>query len=165
MSLLRLARGDAAAARSSIETALRDLSLDRLARARLLPSYVEITLAAGDDGAARAAVAELEEIAELYAMPALGAAASQARGELELATGNAEEATARLQSAYRLWQTVEAPYESARSRAALAGAHLKQGDLESCLLELNAAVSMFERLGALADLERSRARSSELVVS
>ena len=165
LSLLRLARGDAAAAKSSIETALRDPSLDRLARARLLPSYVEITLAAGGEGAARAAVAELEEIAELYAMPALGAAASHARGELELATGNADEAAARLQSAYRLWQTVEAPYESARSRAALADAHLKQGDLESCALELNAAISMFERLGALADLERSRSRSAELAVS
>jgi tetratricopeptide (TPR) repeat protein len=165
MSLLRLARGDAAAARSSIETALRDPSLDRLARARLLPSYVETALAVGDDTAARTAVAELEEIAELYAMAALGAAASHARGELELATGSADEAVARLQSAYRLWQTVEAPYEAARSRAALADAHLKQGDLESASLELNAAISMFERLGALPDLDRSRSRSAELVVS
>jgi tetratricopeptide (TPR) repeat protein len=165
MSLLHLARGDAAAARSSIETALRDPSLDRLGRARLLPSSVEIRLAAGDDSAARTAVAELEEVAELYAMPALGAAASQARGELELATGNANEAAARLQSAYRLWQAVEAPYESARSREALADAHLKQGDLESCALELNAASSMFERLGAVPDLERSRARLSELAAS
>jgi tetratricopeptide (TPR) repeat protein len=165
MSLLRLARGDTAAARSSIETALRDPSLDHLARAQLLPSCVEITLAAGDDGAARAAVAELEEIAELYAMPALGAAASQARGELELATGNPDEAAARLQSAYRLWQTVEAPYESARSRAALADAYLKLGDLDSCSLELNAAISMFERLGALPDLELYRAKASELVAS
>jgi tetratricopeptide (TPR) repeat protein len=165
MSLLHLGRGDAAAARSSIETALRDPSLDRLGRARLLPSSVEISLAVGDDSAARTAVAELEEIAELYGMPALGAAASQARGELELATGNADEAAARLQSAYRLWQTVEAPYEAARSRAALADAHLKQGDLESCTLELNAASSMFERLGAAPDLERSRSRLSELVAS
>ena len=164
LSLLHLAHGDAAAARSSIDTALRDPSLDRLARARLLPSYVEITLADGDHDAARAAVAELEEIAELYAMPALGAAASHARGELELATGNADKAAARLQSAYRLWQTVEAPYESARSRSALAEALLKLGDLESCSLELNAATSMFERLGALPDLARSRSRSSELVV-
>jgi tetratricopeptide (TPR) repeat protein len=165
MSLLHLARGDAAAARSSIETALRDPSLDRLGRARLLPSSVEIRLAAGDDSAARTAVAELEEVAELYAMPALGAAASHARGELELATGNADEAAARLQSAYRLWQAVEAPYESARSRETLADAHLKQGDLESCALELNAASSMFERLGAVPDLERSRARLSELAAS
>jgi tetratricopeptide (TPR) repeat protein len=164
IALLRLARGDADAARSSIESALRDRSLDRLARAQLLPSYVEIALAAGDDGAARAAVAELEELAELYAMPALGAAASHARGELELAAGSADEAAARLQSAFRLWQSIEAPYEAARSRAVLADAHLKQGDLESCSLELDAAISMFERLGALPDLERSRARSSELAV-
>ncbi len=160
MSLLHLARADAAAARSSIETALRDPSLDRLGRARLLPSYVEITLATGDDSAARAAVAQLEEIAELYTLPALVAAASHARGELELATGNADAAAARLQSAYRLWQTVEAPYESARSRAALADARLKQGDLESCSLELNAAISTFEHLGALPDLERTRSRLS-----
>jgi hypothetical protein len=165
MSLLHLARGDAAAARSSIETALRDPSLDRLGRARLLPSSVEIRLAVGDDSAARTAVAELEETAELYGMPALGAAASQARGELELATGNVDEAAARLQSAYRLWQTVEAPYESARSRAALADAHWKKGDLESCTLELNAASSMFERLGASPDLERAHSRLSELMAS
>jgi hypothetical protein len=37
MSLLHLARGDTAAASSSIERALRDPALDRLARARLLP--------------------------------------------------------------------------------------------------------------------------------
>jgi hypothetical protein len=60
---------------------------------------------------------------------------------------------------------VEAPYEAARSRAALADAHLKQGDLESCSLELNAASSTFERLGALPDLERARSRLSELVAS
>jgi tetratricopeptide (TPR) repeat protein len=165
MSLLHLARGDIAAARSSIETALRDPTLDRLARARLLPSYVEITLAAGDEGVARGALAELEEIAELYGMPALRAAASQARGEFELAIGNTDEAAARLQSAYRLWQTVEAPYESARSRAALADAYLKRGDLQSGSLELDAATAIFERLGALPDLARSRARSSELAVS
>jgi tetratricopeptide (TPR) repeat protein len=163
MSLLHLARGDIAAARSSIETALRDPALDRLARARLLPSHVEITLAAGDDGAAHAAVAELEEIAELYGMPALGAAASQARGELELAIGDADEAAARLQSAYRLWQRVEAPYEAARSRAALADAYLRRGDVESCSLELDAAISMFERLGAAPDLERAKSRLSDLV--
>jgi tetratricopeptide (TPR) repeat protein len=165
MALLHLRRGDAAAARSSIETALRDPALDRLGRARLLPSYVEITLATGDDGAARAAVAELEELAELYGMPALGAAASQARGELELTSGNAEEAAGRLQSAYRLWQAVEAPYESACSRVGLADAHVKQGDLESASLELNAAISAFEQLGALPDLERSRSRLNELAAS
>jgi hypothetical protein len=42
---------------------------------------------------------------------------------------------------------------------------VQQGDLESASLELNAAISMFDRLGALPDLERSRSRSSELVVS
>jgi tetratricopeptide (TPR) repeat protein len=162
MSLLRLAHGDVDAAATSLETALRDPSLDRLARARLLPSRVEVALAAGDPRAAHEAVTELEEIAEMYGVAALVATAEHARGELELALENPDEAAARLQSAHRLWQQVEAPYESARARAALASAHLAQGDRESCTLELRAACAAFERLGALPDVERARSLLSEL---
>jgi len=162
MALLRLARGDAAVARSTLETALAERSLDRLGRTRLLPSLVEIALELGDTDGARSSVAELEQTAETYAMPALGAAATDARGRLELASGTAEEAVSRLQSAWRLWQSIEAPYESARARAALADAFLQLGDRDSCLLELSAAGSVFERLGAVPDLERARARLAEV---
>ena len=165
LSLLRLARGEVEAAMSSLDTALRDPSLDRLARARLLPSRVEVALAAGDANAAREAVAELEQTAETYGVPALAAAAAHARGELELASGTPEEAAARLQSAQRLWQQVEAPYESARARAALAAAYLAQGDRESCALELSAASAAFDRLGARRDLEHARSLLSELTSS
>jgi hypothetical protein len=165
LPLLRLARGEVEAAMSSLDTALRDPSLDRLGRARLLPSRVEVALAAGDANAAREAVAELEQTAETYGLPALAAAAAHARGELELASGTPEEAAARLQSAQRLWQQVEAPYESARARAALAAAYLAQGDRESCALELSAASAAFDRLGARRDLEHARSLMSELTSS
>ena len=165
LSLLRMAHGEVEAAATSLDTALRDPSLDRLARARLLPSRVEVALAAGDPSAAGEAVAELEQTAETYGMPALAAAAAHARGVLELASGTPEEAAARLQSAQRLWQQVEAPYESARARAALAAAYLAQGDRESCALELSAASAAFDRLGARRDLEHARSLMSELTSS
>jgi hypothetical protein len=110
-------------------------------------------------------VAELEQTAETYGLPALAAAAAHARGELELASGTPDEAAARLQSAQRLWQQVEAPYESARARAALAAAYLAQGDRESCALELSAASAAFDRLGARRDLEHARSLMSELTSS
>ena len=162
MSLLRLAQGDAAAAVSSIDSALADSALDRLARARLLPSKVAVALAAGDASGAREAVAELEETAETYGLAALGAAASHARGQLELAAGDADEAVARLQSAQRSWQQLEAPYESARAQALLAEAHALRSDRESASLDLAAASATFRRLGAVPELERVTARLAEL---
>jgi len=162
MALLRLARGDSSAAAASIETALADTSLDGLARSRLLRAQVEIALAVGDHASARSAVAELEETAETYGIPALQAAAEHARGELELANGDAAEAARRLASAQRLWHEVEAPYEAARARECLAEAQLARGDRDSGVLELRAACTAFERLGAKRDVERSDQRMAEL---
>jgi hypothetical protein len=107
-------------------------------------------------------VIELEEIAETYGLPALRAGADHARGGLELAGGDATEAAARLWSAQRLWQQLDAPYESARARALLAEAHVLRGDRESARLDLAAARSAFDRLGARPDAERAAARLAEL---
>ena len=162
MALLRLARGESSAAAASIDTALADTSLDRLARSRLLRAQVEIALAVGDHASASSAVAELEETAETFGIPALQAAAEHARGELELAGGDAAEAARRLASAQRLWHEVEAPYEAARARERLAEAQLARGDRESGVLELRAACTAFERLGAKRDVERGDRRMAEL---
>jgi hypothetical protein len=162
MALLRLALADGPAAAASIDTALADTSLDRLARSRLLRAKVEIALAVGDHGSPRSAVQELEETAETYGIPALNAAAEHARGELELATGDPAEAARRLASAQRLWQQVEAPYEAARARELLAEAHFARGDRESGVLELRTAYTAFQRLGARRDVERSDQRMAEL---
>jgi len=162
ISLLRLARAEISEAVSSINTALADATLDRLARSRLLRAQVEIVLAAGDTETARSAVAELEATAETYGTPALGAAADHARGQLELATGDSSEAADRLTSAQRLWRQAEAPYEAARAQSLLAEAHLARDGRQSGLLELRAARATFERLGAALDLEDANRRIREL---
>jgi tetratricopeptide (TPR) repeat protein len=162
LSLVRFARGEVDAAANALKTGLAELGDGRLARARLLPARVDVSLAQGDLADARAAVAELEETAELYGTAALGAAAEHARGALELASGNADEAVARLSSGQRLWLGVEAPYDAARARELLAEAYLQRGDRDTGLLELRAAAAAFERLGAALDARRTGDRLAAL---
>lgn len=154
LSLLRLAQGKVESAVSSIRRAVADGSWNRLARARLLPAQVEIALAAGDLEMARAAVAELEDLVAVYGSPALEAHATYARGSLLLAEGAPEEARRALVRAMRLWQEVEVPYEVARTRVLLARTCLEEGDEEAAQMELRAARSAFERLGAQLDARR-----------
>src|SRR5205085_2949732 len=66
--LLQQGRGDAATA--SIGRALEEETASKLSRARLLPSFVYISLKTGNIDAARNAANELEEIAEIYDAPA-----------------------------------------------------------------------------------------------
>jgi hypothetical protein len=162
LSLLRLARGEIGAAARALETALAGIGEGRLERARLLPARVEVALANDDVQTARAAVAELEETAETYGTHALGAAAEHARGALELAEGNAEEAAARLASGQRLWLRVDAPYDAARAGELLAEAHVRRGDVAAGLLELRVAAASFEGLGAALDARRAAERLAQL---
>ncbi len=155
LSLLRLAEGKAEAAASSIKRALADQSLSPLARVRRLPAQVEIALAAGDMNSARSAIVELEGIAKTYRTSALEASAACARGALELAEGDASTACRSLREGLRLWQEVDAPYETARARMLLATACRAEGDDETAVLELQAAHSTFQRLGAVPDARRA----------
>ena len=155
LALLRLAEGKVEAARTAIKSALADESRDRLARSQLLPAQVEIALAAGDLDGARAAADELEAIANVYATPALNAAAQCMRGQVQIAAGEAAGALRSLRAGCRLWQKLDAPYETARARLALATVHRAAGDLETAALELTAARSAFERLGAVLDVKRA----------
>lgn len=154
LSLLRLKEGKVEAAASSIKRALSATS-NPLARARLLPAEVEVAIAAGDLSAADAAAAELEGIARTYATPALEAKAAYARGAVKLAEGNAGEAIPSLRRSWLLWQEVDAPYEAAAARMLLGVAYREDGDREAASLELQAAQSTFERLGAVPDMRRA----------
>jgi class 3 adenylate cyclase len=153
LSLLLLAEGKADAAAASIKRAL-DEETNRLARARLLPTRVETVLVAGDVDTARVAADELDSIAAVYQVPALHAAAHTARGAVFLALAESSDAARTLRRAVSHWQDIEAPYETARARVLLARAIKAQGDEEGGLLDLQAARSVFERLGAVPDTKR-----------
>ena len=149
-----LAQGKIDAASSGMRRGLADPHFDRLGRCRLLPTEVEIALALGDVERARAAVVELEQTAAEYDSPPLRASALCGRGALQLAEGDTPGAIAAFQQSWRLWNAADLPYEAARARTALGTALRADGDEQSARMELEAARSAFERLGAMVDLAR-----------
>ena len=147
LALLRLAEGRTEAASATIAGVL-DAATEWMARARLLPAFVEIAVAAGDLDAARAACDELDEIAARNGRAMLLASAAQARGAVELAAGDARAAARLLRTSSRLWLELEAPYEAARARLLVAEACRSMGDDETAALEGEAARDELARLGA-----------------
>jgi class 3 adenylate cyclase len=150
MSLVRLAEGDPAAAGSSLRRALANQT-DRFERARLLPAEVEVALILSDRDRARTASTELDAIAKRFGTPAMEAIAGSARASLQLADGDVAGSESTLRSTLRLWVELDVPYEIARTRMLLAAAYRAQSDDAAATLELQAARSTFERLGARRD--------------
>jgi len=156
LALLRLAQGKPDAALSLIKRTLEEEPGGRPRRMRaLLPALVTIALEAGDRESARSAADELVEAGEEYGTPALRAGAAGALGAVQLADGQMGEAAKSLRRALELWRDADAPYEAARTRLLLGQAYLTQGQTESAVLELDAARSAFEHLGALPDAKRA----------
>jgi tetratricopeptide (TPR) repeat protein len=153
LALLRLAQGRTDAAAAALRRILR-ATMDRLERTRLLPAAIEVLLAAGDLVEARAACEDLEEIAKGCRTEALWALAAQSRGAVDLAAGCPQSALGSLRYACRMWQQVEAPYLTARTRVLMGIACRALGDDEGAELELGAARAVFEQLGAGPDLAR-----------
>ena len=152
-ALLRLAQGDAGAAKAAIARVVGETS-EPLQRAMLLPAYAEISLAAGDGDEARRAADELNGIADRSGRPMLEAIATRVRGAVELSEGDAREAATSLRRARMLWQELDAPYEVARVRMLMGLACRELGDADGAALELEAARGAFEELGAAPDLAR-----------
>jgi class 3 adenylate cyclase len=157
MALLQLARGEVEEAAHSIARALvvaeggRGRAL-RTVRARLLPAQVEIALAAGDLETAGAAVTGLEAIAADFHRPVFEAGALTGRGELLLGEARPSEASPILGRSWRLWLESDLPYESAKARLRYAEALAAEGEDATARRDLRAARTVFERLGARAEL-------------
>ena len=152
-SLLLLAREKPAAALASIRRVLAD-ELPALAKARLLPAFVEIAVAADAVDDAAAAAQELAATASLYDTPALHAAAAVAAGSVSLARDDPQAAMRPLRQALRLWHDTNARYEAARTRVQLARAYSATGDADGAKHELGQAGSVFDQLGARGDSAR-----------
>jgi DNA-binding CsgD family transcriptional regulator len=151
LALLRLAQGNPAAAAAAIGRVV-DETNEPLKHAELLPACVEIMLAVGDLEEARRASGELDAISETHASDLLRALAAQASGAVVLAEGDARAALGPLRRALNTWQDIEAPYEAARTRVLLGTAFRRLGDDDAAALELEAARTVFEDLGAGPDL-------------
>ena len=154
LALVRLAEGQIPAAAAAIARALSEPTIEPLRRARLLPAQVEIAVAGNDIDTARAAADELETLAQTFRVAAVLATTRWARGCVLLMEGDAQAAVGALRESWRLWKDIDLPYEAARARMKLGAALRQCGDEDGALLELRAARSAFENLGAVLDLPR-----------
>jgi len=164
LSLLRLAQGRVGAAADGIREALERPPRtpnwhsppgSPLYRLPLLRAQVEIALAAGDETTAAAAVEQLESISDRFASTAIAAATADARGRLQLHAGRTDDAIRSLRDAVEAWTDLDAPYEAARARTALAEAQAAIGQADRAGMELHAARSAFEALGAALHVRRA----------
>jgi DNA-binding NarL/FixJ family response regulator len=147
-ALLRLQKGQAAGAATSVRTAVAAVGPDPLRRAPLCAAAVEIALAAGQLEDAEAAAAELAATASKYATSGLEAMAAAARGAVLLADDRAEEALPVLRDACRRWHELGAAYDAAGTCVRLAEAYRRLGDEASAAAEVTRAEATYERLGA-----------------
>jgi DNA-binding CsgD family transcriptional regulator len=156
LALLRLAQGQAETAAAALRVLL-DEAPDALARSKLLPANVEVTLGTGDVTSARSAADELGAISADLQSALIRATSQFATGAVLLAEGDPHAALAELRRAFLAWQAIEAPYEAGRSRVLIGLASRQLGDHDTAELELDAARWLFERLGAAPDLARVEA--------
>jgi ATP/maltotriose-dependent transcriptional regulator MalT len=161
LALLRLAQGKPEAARSAIELALADHPRRPTKTAGLLATMIDIAVSIGDLDAAAAAAEALDDIAGNLGTPALNAMAATARGSVALARGDAGEALPHLRRACAVWQELRLPYETARARARFGIALRRAGNEDDARLELRAARTALERLGAAPDASEVAAELGE----
>jgi class 3 adenylate cyclase len=171
LSLLRLAQGRVEVAGDGIREAIDDPPRtpswhtppgSTLYRMPLLAAQVEIALATDDGATARRAMEALEEIAADYPGPALTATIASVRALIELHAGRPEDAIQTLRTAIEAWGVIDAPYEMARSRLALAEALARAGHVDRAGMELRAARATFEGLGAALELQRAEALAASV---
>jgi len=171
LALVHLARGDAARAAASIREAVANPSNvpskewppnTELRRAPLLEAQVEIEIAAGALDRARSAADELGRVAAAFQSRALVAGAVLARGRVRLAEGDTAGARHDFEAAAQSWNEIGAPYETALARMGLAGALRAEGREEQALLELRAARTTFERVGAADQASRAARACGEV---
>lgn len=169
MALVSLARGDAAGAAAAVQRALdHPLAVpskesppnSELRRAPLLDALVDISIARNDLPSARAAAIELAAIAERHRSKALRAAAARTDAAVLVAAGDAVSAIERFEEAVQAWTEIGAPYDAARARLDLAGAHAQLGNPDAERLERHAAEAALRVLASSSDPLEGEPRTS-----
>ncbi|WP_350275603.1 response regulator transcription factor [Kribbella sp. HUAS MG21] len=150
----RLRQGDLRAADTGLRRVLaeRDRAADRF---ELLPAAVEIDLAAGRFESAKSALTEMQEIATVYPTTAARSTVAAARGTVALAEDRPTDAPVDLREAFNGWLELGAPYETAVVGLRIAEACRALGDEDGVRMQLDAALTTFDRLGARPDADRA----------
>ena len=163
LAMLRMAQGNVDAAGALLRRSLEETA-EPLMRVQRLAAQVEVAIAAGDLDTAEGAATELEGIAERYGSDALHASAAIARARVLVERGEADPAVRSARRGLEVWRALDAPYEAALARVAVGLAYLAGGEEDAGALELRAARSALEKLGAVPDAGRVSELLGEPVV-
>jgi DNA-binding CsgD family transcriptional regulator len=144
LSLLRLEQDRSDQAEGMIRRALAEAD-DPIARARLLPAFVDIAIAAGDVDAAREAGDELRTIATDLGSAMLKAQAARCAGAVQLRAGDPAGALVELRRAFERFRDLEASVDATRTRLLIADACRALGDEGTAELETAAAAVALAR--------------------
>jgi ATP/maltotriose-dependent transcriptional regulator MalT len=155
LALLRLAQGRLGDAAAGVGRVL-DTSGPAIRDPALLAAAVDVYVATGDLERARWARDQLSRLAVELAAPMLGAAAGRADGTVRLAEGDAAGALAALGEARQRALELDLRYDAARIRTTIAMACRALGDRDHADFELDAAIAIFDELGAHVDVARAR---------
>ena len=157
LAMLRLAQGDSAVAAALLRVAVDNAGDgDPLLVAQLLPAVVEAQLECGDVAGARLAAERLSDIAAVFETVVLQARAATSMAQVALADGADTEAFAAARVAINLWRDAGAPYETAQTQCLVAEAAVRLDDRQVAIVEIDAAITTFENLGAARDLDAAQ---------
>jgi class 3 adenylate cyclase len=154
-AMLLARQGETTAALSSLETSIAAHELGLLDEMRALVAEAGIAAELGLLDRAERAAGQVEALAAGQDGPGLRVLALQVRGNVQVASGDPA-AQKTLRQALRLWQEIDAPYEAALVRLLLTRALRQSGDEAGALREGQAALGVFERLGAGPDAVRAK---------
>lgn len=153
LAMLRMAEGNVDAAAALLRRSLEETA-EPLMRVQRLAAQVEVAVAGGDLDTAERAASELEGIAERYGSDALRASAAICRARVLAERGEADAAVRSARTGWELWRALDAPYEASLARVVVGMAYLAGGEEDAGTLELRAARSALEKLGAVPDASR-----------
>lgn len=149
-ALLWLAQGRTDAAVGAIRGMLTERQ-GPVQRAQVLPAAVQVLVAADEAAEAVDLSRELHDLAETFGCSALQASGRYAAALAAVTAGEPARAADEARRAVEGWSTLDAPYETARSRAVLGLALRLLGDEQSAVIELERACASLTELGAATD--------------
>ena len=165
LGFVELSVGDAAAAverLSMLPGRERRLGTREPALLVYAPNLVEALVLTGDLEAARAAHSELMEIAPALGRPWAIANGLRCGGLIASAEGRTQDALAEFERALELHDEVPRPFDRARTLLALGAVQRRAKQRAEARRTLEAALAVFEELGAALWAERARAEIARL---
>ena len=157
---LRIAEGQHALAARMLRARLEQVGRASLLAAPLLALLAEVQIAIGNNAAARQTADDLMGLGTVSGQRNIIADAEQAIGAAELGVDPGA-AIERLERAARLYIELEQPYESGRARL-LAGRARRDAERDLAVMDVRAALAIFERVGARRDFDEAAALLREL---